>query len=71
MALGSGCAHLLLVGFSDDSDSLEIPGGFASGSQLFQFALEGQGFLELFGDMKFVELSRSSDHRLEKQKDGF
>lgn len=67
----SGLAYLLLMGFSDDRGSLEIPGGFSFSSLPFQFAFEGQGFLELFGNMKFVELSRGSDHRLEKREDGF
>lgn len=52
------------MGFSDDGGPLEIPGCFSSSSLLFDFALEGQGFLELLGNMKGVELSRSSDHWL-------
>lgn len=62
---GPGFAHLPLVGFSDHTGPLKISGHLSFGLLLFGFALEGQGLLELLGDVEGVEMSLGSDHRLE------
>lgn len=57
--------HLLLMRLSDHTGPLEISGRLSFGLLLFGFALEGQGLLELLGDVEAVEVPWSSDHRLE------
>lgn len=50
---------------SDHAGPLEVPRGLSFGLLLFGFALEGEGFLKLLGNMEPIEAARSSDHRLE------
>lgn len=62
--MGSGFAYFSLVGFSDHAGPREISGYFPFSLSLFGFALEGQGLLELLGDVKGVEAPRGSGHWL-------
>ena len=58
-------AHLSLVGLSDHTGPLQISRRLSFGLLLFGFALEGQGLLQLLGDVEAVEVPFGSDHRLE------
>lgn len=53
------------MGLSDHTGPLQISGRLSFGLLLFGFALEGQGLLELIGDVEAVEVPWGSDHRLE------
>lgn len=54
------------MGLPDHTGSLQVSGGLSFGLLLFGFAPEGQGPLQLLGDVEGVEASLVSHHRLEK-----
>lgn len=60
---------LFLMGLSYDSRSLQVPWGFAFALPLFGFALEGEGLLQLFGNVERVEVSNLPLNRLWGLKD--
>lgn len=56
--------HLALVGFPDDGGPDQVAGGLALGLLLLGLALEGQGLLEVLGDLQPVEPARLPHHGL-------
>lgn len=60
----SGFAYLSLVGLSDHTGALQVSGCLSFGLLLFGFTLEGQGLLELLGNVEGVEMPLASDYRL-------
>ncbi len=52
------------VRLSYDRRSLQVTRGFASGLHLFGFVLEGEGLLQLSGNVKGVEVSNLPNNRL-------
>lgn len=61
--------NLFLMGLSYDSRPLQVPWCFAFGLLLFGFALEGEGLLQLFGNVEGVEVSSLPHNRLWGFKD--
>lgn len=58
--------HLSLMRFSDHSGTLQVSGCLSFSLLLFGFALEGQGLLQLLGDVEPVEVPWGSYYRLER-----
>ncbi len=65
----SNSTHLFLVRLSYDRRSLQVTRGFAFGLHLFGFVLEGEGLLQLSGNVKGVEVSNLPNNRLKGFKD--
>lgn len=55
------------MGFSYHFGPLQVSGRLSLRLLLFGFALEGQGFLQLLGDVQGVEMPRGSYHGLERE----
>lgn len=66
----SGFTHLPLMGLSDHGGTLQVSGYLSFRLLLFGFALEGQGLVELLGDVEGVEVPLGSDYHL-KGKDKY
>ena len=54
------------MGLPDHGGPEEVPGGLALALVLLGLALEGQGLLELPGDVQPVEVSGGPDHGLQR-----
>ena len=56
------------MGLPDHGGPDEVAGGLALALVLLGLALEGQGLLQLPGDVQTVEVSRGPDHRLQQHE---
>lgn len=63
-------SHLFLMGLSYDSRSLQVPWRLAFGLHLFGFAFEGEGLMQLFGNVEGVEVSNLPHNRLWDSRTG-